>query len=1045
MNSKLPQNMKEIITAFNEWYKNDHHSKKEDSYKYEINYEYLNGLKKDEFISFFEKFIRDGGGIQSLGQRNVDDVIKYLEEESDNFNNFRSQVLLPFEKDFDVDKWLEWSEDLKIGFGKGISTIYLNRVNKEKYCVVNKKSIEAYQKLGYEIKKTPLITCYNNLIKAEDDLIKRYPELENFYKADKLSHFLEEVIDKAMLPFSFRTLTDDELKKIAVSAAIKVKENEVLRNGWAKGLSEHIKKYSEQDIDLTNKDTLNDLFNSEAVCKTGQANSFPIENALNDEGFRKIFSDKVNKNIAKDNKSFEDYKNLYDELIEELKQRCGSKPLLKLNRALCALFPEHFSVIGNVKTFKHLHDAIFENKNTHPVEMHYNIFNKLNNLLGPIDKRNTQEFVERMILPWQIQEELFGDFGVTKQDEDKYPKIWKISHGKKQDFSDEVHDWLLENNYVAINYSPGHDQYKKFESIKANHYFYLVRKAQIILLGQLENEPPKEIEGMPGRHCRKFKPFTSLNLISEEARTPMRVIGYKKGDPIDSKTIICSNELRKKKFMPSGQSTVHEVDNANLEDFEKSILDPVFKLSLENLITSSFDEIPYDTAPSKGNKMHSLNQILYGPPGTGKTYNTVNKAIEIANPSFKIKVTVEDTTRKQIKEEFDRLMNEGQIVFTTFHQSMCYEDFIEGIKPETTPDDKRVIYEVKPGIFKNLCQAATTPNLIGFNAAYEQLIKELSEFDAADSDTTEVKTIEIKTPTGKPFSISLNSNNNLSLHTGPNKIKQGTLTRENIQAQINGDVKFIGWNGYFEGVCNYLKEKYNYSSTTENTAKNFVLIIDEINRGNVSQIFGELITLIEDDKRIGCPEALEVKLPYSKEKFGVPSNLYIIGTMNTADRSVEALDAALRRRFSFKEMPPDSDLIRKEGKLKGTEGKLSEISLPDLLDTINKRLEKLLDKDHQIGHSYFISVASLDDLKLAFQNKIIPLLQEYFFGDYGKIGLVLGKGFIEKKESTEIFANFSDTDADEFSERPIFKIKNPTSDVDFIEAINSLLNKKTNG
>lgn len=433
-----------------------------------------------------------------------------------------------------------------------------------------------------------------------------------------------------------------------------------------------------------------------------------------------------------------------------------------------------------------------------------------------------------------------------------------------------------------------------------------------------------------------------------------------------------------------------------------------------------------------------LNQILFGPPGTGKTYNTVNKAIEIANSSF-----ILNQDRKEIKAEFDRLMKEGQIVFTTFHQSMCYEDFIEGIKPETTPDDKRVIYNVKPGIFKNLCQAAITPNLIGFNAAYEQLIKDLSEIEAADSDTTEVKTIEIKTPTGKPFSISLNSNNNLSLHTGPNKIKQGTLTRENIQAQINGDVKFIGWNGYFEGVCNYLKENYHYSSTTENAAKNFVLIIDEINRGNVSQIFGELITLIEDDKRLGKDEAIMVTLPYSKEEFGVPSNLYIIGTMNTADRSVEALDAALRRRFSFEEMPPKSDLIKKLSKTEGILelDEFDDIDLPLLLNKINERLEKLLDKDHQIGHSYFMSVASLDDLKLAFKNKIIPLLQEYFFGDYGKIGLVLGKGFVEKQKANEnIFADFSDADANDFSERPIFNIKRLISDDDFINAINSLLN-----
>ncbi|RIZ67201.1 MAG: hypothetical protein D0531_00625, partial [Methylococcales bacterium] len=716
----------------------------------------------------------------------------------------------------------------------------------------------------------------------------------------------------------------------------------------------------------------------------------------------------------------------------------------------CALFPEHFSVIGNVKTFMHLHDAIFENKNTHPVEMHYNIFNKLNNLLGPIDKRNTQEFVERMILPWQIQEELFGDFGVTKQDEDKYPKIWKISHGKKQDFSDEVHDWLLENNYVAINYSPGHDQYKKFESIKANHYFYLVRKAQIILLGQLENEPPKEIEGMPGRHCRKFKPFTSLNLISEEARTPIRVIGYKKGDPIDSKTIICSNELRKKKFMPSGQSTVHEVDNANLEDFEKSILDPVFKLSLENLITSSFDEIPYDTAPSKGNKMHSLNQILYGPPGTGKTYNTVNKAIEIANPSFKIKVTVEDTTRKQIKEEFDRLMNEGQIVFTTFHQSMCYEDFIEGIKPlRPLTDDSFVKYDVQPGIFKQICDKAKS-NFENAKIDNKNKISFESVFDKLKEDCESDPEIKFKLRTeGNDFTLIGFTSTSIQFKKG-NGSTNHTLSINTLKQLYYGLRDFNSGLGiYYLSILDKLR-LYGLNAPVEVQEKAFVLIIDEINRGNVSQIFGELITLIEDDKRLGCPEALEVTLPYSKESFGVPENLYIIGTMNTADRSVEALDAALRRRFSFEEMPPDSETISKEGELKGTEGKLGEISLPDLLDTINGRLEKLLDKDHQIGHSYFISVKDLDGLKLAFQNKIIPLLQEYFFGDYGKIGLVLGKGFFVGQEELikYKFAEFEYAEASDFSDRIIYKIKTfeigEKSHDDFIKAINLLLNKKTN-
>jgi len=164
--------------------------------------------------------------------------------------------------------------------------------------------------------------------------------------------------------------------------------------------------------------------------------------------------------------------------------------------------------------------------------------------------------------------------------------------------------------------------------------------------------------------------------------------------------------------------------------------------------------------------------------------------------------------------------------------------------------------------------------------------------------------------------------------------------------------------------------------------------------------------------------------------------------MNTADRSVEALDAALRRRFSFEEMPPKSELIASEGKLKTTNGNLDGINLPILLETINKRIEKLIDKDHQIGHSYFISVEKIEDLMVTFKNKIIPLLQEYFFGDYGKIGLVLGSGFIESINSANSnpFANFETYDAPEPSEY-IYKIKNITemSEEVFVEAIHLLL------
>lgn len=422
-----------------------------------------------------------------------------------------------------------------------------------------------------------------------------------------------------------------------------------------------------------------------------------------------------------------------------------------------------------------------------------------------------------------------------------------------------------------------------------------------------------------------------------------------------------------------------------------------------------------------------LNQILYGPPGTGKTYNTINKAIAIVNPDFNL-----NQPREIIKKEYSRLVETGQIVFITFHQSMSYEDFIEGIKPETL--NNQVFYNIQNGVFKKLCQSAQTPNQTDFNSAYEKLQKDL----------TENEQILLKTPTGKEYKIGLNSNGNLSLYTGLKKELQGTLTKENIQRQINGENMFDGWGGYFKGVVQYLESQYEYSTKSTKEIPNYVLIIDEINRGNVSQIFGELITLIEEDKRLGNTESLEVTLPYSKEKFGVPPNLYIIGTMNTADRSVEALDAALRRRFSFEEIPSKPNLIATVGKAQ--KGMIGEIDLVELLGTINKRIEVLLDKDHQIGHSYFLSVSNIRDLKTAFQCKIIPLLQEYFFGDYGKIGLVLGGGFVlpAKKENGNLFAKFSkEYDDSDYADRIIYRIVNieKMQEFEFITAVLTLLNK----
>ena len=219
------------------------------------------------------------------------------------------------------------------------------------------------------------------------------------------------------------------------------------------------------------------------------------------------------------------------------------------------------------------------------------------------------------------------------------------------------------------------------------------------------------------------------------------------------------------------------------------------------------------------------------------------------------------------------------------------------------------------------------------------------------------------------------------LHDGENEGKEiGYKISKGIFYQCCEEaLRLAGYDGKLNDFCSLTKSERKEKL---NNAPQYAIFIDEINRGNISKIFGELITLIEPSKRLGADDEIIVELPYSKEKFGVPSNLYIIGTMNTADRSIALMDTALRRRFEFVEMMPEYDKLN--------EIVIRDINIGEMLKTINERIEYLYDRDHTIGHAYFINASGIETLANVFKNKILPLLQEYFYDDWDKIRLVLG-------------------------------------------------------
>ena len=460
-------------------------------------------------------------------------------------------------------------------------------------------------------------------------------------------------------------------------------------------------------------------------------------------------------------------------------------------------------------------------------------------------------------------------------------------------------------------------------------------------------------------------------------------------------------------------------------------------------------EVGDTTSENREAPVYPKNMILYGPPGTGKTFKTRAYAVAICDRRDVEEVIREmgdQEGRDAVYQRYQELLDKGRVAFTTFHQSYSYEDFIEGIRPDFDDDSGTLRYKLSEGVFRKFCSAAESvvsaaassngvprfesnpsPRVWKMGLTTHE-VQDLYDRCRKDGclrmgwDNVSAGEVEISTDITEANRKAISAFQE-EMQPGDFVVSPGGASDEYGVAVVTGEFE---WRNDLKAAKRYRTAKWvgdidkarlrkmnggkgltlqtvyelgrisasqlieELGLVTEAEVKKqervpYVFIIDEINRANVSKVFGELITLIEDSKRKGELEEARVTLPYSGKDFSVPANVYIIGTMNTADRSIALMDTALRRRFDFVEAMPEPGLFQ--------DLDVEGVDVARMLATMNKRIELLYDREHTIGHAYFMALKdspTIETLTRIFSRRIVPLLQEYFYDDYGKIASVLG-------------------------------------------------------
>jgi len=454
---------------------------------------------------------------------------------------------------------------------------------------------------------------------------------------------------------------------------------------------------------------------------------------------------------------------------------------------------------------------------------------------------------------------------------------------------------------------------------------------------------------------------------------------------------------------------------------ENSLIDPGFTFLTSDFIIQTANNILPKNEEKQEKLDHtreigfnalelpSKNVIYYGPPGTGKTYKLRN---ELFTHFTEIKESLSDEDRNSdIAETYPWWQIVGAALLDIGSATVPELKRHELIRAKDAISDQQnvsaMIWSMLQTHTVNECENVKYSKRNEPLFFYKEQDSRWRVVDEhVDAAVPEIREILEKYKTHTEGAIEVRRYDFVTFHQSYSYEE----FIEGIRPDAGDELTYSVTPGVFRRIAERARKD------PENS---YALFIDEINRANVSSVFGELITLLEEDKRLKAINSLTVTLPYSGNVFGVPENLFLIGTMNTADRSVEALDTALRRRFTFIEIEPDPTLLSENS---------GGVNLVRMLTTINSRIERLTDRDHRIGHAYFIDINdddALSELRAIFTNQIIPLLQEYFYGDWSRIGLVLGSKFVKKEKQESSFATFEADTYDAYEDRRVFRITDP--------------------